>query len=182
MFRNVPGQIKPNCEGDRFPAGCDPSRPSGYDYRSFVNFRSQSGTNSSPDVIDQAIIRAKRFVVFSIKPGRWFNSDALKTFHDGPWIDGPVRSGKIKLWGEEGILSRIPTRLVVAYSPSVELTIRETKVSQLKSLISATAEVSIGPFTFRASNSSFEESTRKVTLSEPGRAYILAVDSEVFSK
>ncbi len=129
----------------------------------------------------QVSLSARRVTIFHLQPSLWFNGTAVKAFGAGPWLEGPVKQGQVKLWGKDGIFALMPTAVVVLYDPSVELTAKPELASSVKASVSTAVSVSFGPLQFggsyqEKSGLTFDEKKNSVRLSAPsGRAYIIAV-------
>lgn len=117
-------------------------------------FRSQGGSTSINTQRDQfrMAFDFQKFGLFSIQPSGWFNGTALQALQNGPWIpEGPVDTGRIKLWGPDGILNLMASAFVVAYRPKITVSLSQEEFLYVKSEFYAKGGFSIGPFGFGGS-------------------------------
>ncbi len=130
---------------------------------------------------------AQNIANFDIAPGNWFHQTACKALKDGPFVEnGPIKRGFTKLWGRDGVLSLVPTTLIVAYRPAVTGTLSEADYSYVKASYQAGGSIQIGPFGFGADYSKttedvkFDDSTRSFTArSNTDRPQVIAVINTV---
>jgi hypothetical protein len=121
----------------------------------FFGFGASAGSDRSGcDVTHDKFMmsfRAKDVRAFDIRPSGWFNGAAITAFPNGPWVEGPVKQGIVKLWGPDGILALIPNQIIVAVKPKVSCTVKSDEYKSFKSSYSAGGGISIGPFGFGGS-------------------------------
>jgi hypothetical protein len=94
---------------------------------------------------------ARNLQLFTVQPSNWFNGTAVKAFANGPWIpDGPVAKGIFKLWGPDGIFNLAPTQILVAYRPTIVVSLSAHDYASVHTSFDANGGFSIGPFGFGA--------------------------------
>lgn len=70
---------------------------------------------------------------FQFNQGGWYMPAVAAGHPKGPFKPGTaIGSGKTKLWGDGGMLSLVPTNLVVVYNPSVTMTIDKTTYNEVQ--------------------------------------------------
>lgn len=133
---------------------------------------------------------ARAFTTFTITPGQWFNGTAIKALKDGPWLPGgPVATGRVQLWGPDGLFPLVSKQLVVAFRPKVSASVSRDEFLEVKSRFYAGGGFSIGPFGFggsyerATSDVSFDESTNSIRAEDTSDVpQIMAVVSNVLPK
>jgi hypothetical protein len=93
----------------------------------FIGYAGASGGRTSIDTSSDSFsleFSARNIQVFTITPGEWFAGSIVSAFKNGPWIpEGPVATGRVKLWGTEGILRLLSTQVVVVYQPKIKVSV-----------------------------------------------------------
>jgi hypothetical protein len=183
MSPRVPGQVKPIDATTTDPiTGATVPDP-----RAELHFWVLGGATMALDQdVSSLEVKGKRVALFSVTPGRWFNGAALEFFRNGPWLDGPVKDGRVTFWGEQGLLNLMPTGLVVMYEPTVVLKPRNqgpaALAASLQSLLKTSKQLRFGSFTFldNLTRVAAEPAEQQVTVTDlSGRAYVIAVVNAV---
>jgi hypothetical protein len=127
--------------------------------------------------------------MFTITPGSWCSSSALKLFGDGPFypqsrMDHLQEQGA--LFGPRGFLSFRPARAIVAYKPKITVRLAQSEYHYFKQVTQGSAGFFVGPFAIGVgSYYDVRESVRwddqNLTLSlfnAPETPHLLAFDSQ----
>jgi hypothetical protein len=134
-------------------------------------------------------IKAKGLQRFDLAPGDWYSGNLIKLFGDGPFVpDGPIdirhRSGT--LWGPDGVFPLRTAGLVVAYEPSIEISMSQAEYAKNVSYWNAGGSFGFGPFSFGGSaggssvSISFDQASNRVSITDTtGIPKVLAVVADV---
>ncbi|MDQ1685718.1 MAG: hypothetical protein QOC82_2455 [Frankiaceae bacterium] len=101
-----------------------------------------------------------------VLPDQWFSGASIKSFANGPYSTGfsEFESGSNNFFfGAGGALARIYTALVVAYRPTITVTVSNDFASFMQDKWTAEGGIEIGPFFF-GSETSGETTSSKVSV------------------
>ena len=116
----------------------------------FFGYAGASGGRTSIDTSSDSFsleFSARNIQIFTITPGEWFTGSIVSAFKNGPWIpEGPVATGRVKLWGTDGILNLLSTQVVVVYQPKIKVTLSQSEYESVQTNFQASGGFSIGPF------------------------------------
>lgn len=139
----------------------------------FFGYAGASGGRTSIDTSSDSFsleFSARNIQIFTITPGEWFNGSVVSAFKNGPWIsEGPVATGRVKLWGTDGILNLLSTQVVVVYQPKIKVTLSQSEYESVQTNFQASGGFSIGPFGFggaynrNTSDVSFDAASNTIT-------------------
>ncbi|WP_146010665.1 hypothetical protein [Halomonas heilongjiangensis] len=98
---------------------------------------------------------------FSVKPGPWYSALALQIFAGGPWLDNSYLDRWLKkgnsLFGERGLLNLRQKTVIVAYQPSISISLSSREYHYFKKVVKGGGGISIGPFRFGGRGSTTTE-------------------------
>ncbi|MGZ4160393.1 MAG: hypothetical protein ACXVNF_06315 [Neobacillus sp.] len=172
--RNIKDNVELSTRSGKFDF--DPNIPFGHEMKNalILNVPANEAQVAS-DLTERIELLAKNITIFSIQPGKWFNGSMVQAFGNGPWIDGPVKLGTLKLWGADGIFNQMPIGLLVVYEPTVKLVAKLGKDSELKNIITNATELRAGPFSFEMPSASIlDQPNNEIVIIGKGKPQIIA--------
>jgi hypothetical protein len=111
-----------------------------------------SGGRDEVDTNDAAFslkVTARAVGAFTIRPDDWYSGTLVSAFKKGPWKpNGEIVQQKLNLWGPDGLLNLRTAQVIVAFQPSVSITMSASDYQRVSSHLDVNGGFSIGPFGF----------------------------------
>lgn len=104
-------------------------------------------------------IKFRNLEIISFQRAPWFHATVISLLHDnGDFVPGAVVNAD-KLWGPKGIFELLPVAAVVAYQPTITVTLDETDYKDVQNQWNVGASVGYGPFVISGKGHGSNEDT-----------------------
>jgi hypothetical protein len=134
-------------------------------------------------------LEARSFAAIVLVPGPWYAQDVVCRFGSGPFLPkGPFGAGKAAFWREGGVFPYTPTKIFVAFQPSIRATLPPDDFRGVRTAWSNGEAIGLGPLEFTRGNSgrsdpdeaSFDDASKTFAIqSRSPHGIILAVNNLV---